>query len=99
VGERGQGGAEAERSGGDRGDHHGRAELVDAREPVGGQRRDPGDRDGESRDVAPAPGAERGEYHRAELVYCNTATSIVVSTPVPRRPPPLPADESRPGAG
>ena len=25
------------------------------------------------------------------LVYGNTATSIVVSTPVPRRPPPLPA--------
>jgi Lrp/AsnC family leucine-responsive transcriptional regulator len=24
------------------------------------------------------------------IVYGNTATSIVVSTPVPRRPPPLP---------
>jgi Lrp/AsnC family leucine-responsive transcriptional regulator len=29
------------------------------------------------------------------LVYGNTATSIVVSTPVPRRPPPLPSPPSR----
>ena len=28
------------------------------------------------------------------LVYGNTATSIVVSTPVPRRPPPLPSPPS-----
>lgn len=31
------------------------------------------------------------------LVYGNTTTSIVVSTPVPRRPPPLPGHAAQPG--
>ena len=39
---------------------------------------------------------ELGEVLDRFLAYGNTTTSVVVSTPVPRRPPPLPAPHAAP---